>query len=335
MIVILKPTTTAEEINGIVQKIETQNLTVTPVRDKNNRGLVILGQVTEEKVTFMENIPQVDIIEKIEQPYPHVSRQVHPADSVIEVGNIKIGGGNFGMIGGPCSIESYHQLEETAEAIKAAGGNGLRGGAFKPRTSPYSFQGLGKEGLDMMHKVGKKLDMPIVSEVMAISQIPLFEDVDLFQVGARNMQNFDLLKELGKTNKPILLKRGLSSTIKEWLMSAEYIMAQGNSQVILCERGIRTFETATRNTQDLSAIGVVKQLSHLPVVIDPSHAAGRRDLIESLSLAAVAAGADGLIIEAHRNPEEAVSDGAQSLYPDQYAQLTDKVWKLHNFMQTL
>ncbi len=239
------------------------------------------------------------------------------------------------MIGGPCSIETYQQLEETASYVRAAGGNALRGGAFKPRTSPYSFQGLGKEGLDMMHEIGGKLDMPIVSEVMAISQIELFEDVDLFQVGARNMQNFDLLKELGKTNKPILLKRGLSATIEEWLMSAEYIMSEGNENVILCERGIRTFETETRNTQDLSAIAVVKQVSHLPVVIDPSHAAGRRDIIESLSLAAVAAGADGLIIETHPDPANATSDGDQSLYPEQYRALTEKVWKLHAFMKDL
>ena len=268
-------------------------------------------------------------------PYKKASRALHPEDSVIDVGNIKIGGGHFAMIGGPCSIETYQQLEETASYVRAAGGNALRGGAFKPRTSPYSFQGLGKEGLDMMHEIGGKLDMPIVSEVMAISQIELFEDVDLFQVGARNMQNFDLLKELGKTNKPILLKRGLSATIEEWLMSAEYIMSEGNENVILCERGIRTFETETRNTPDLSAIAVVKQVSHLPVVIDPSHAAGRRDIIESLSLAAVAAGADGLIIETHPDPANATSDGDQSLYPEQYRSLTEKVWKLHAFMKDL
>ena len=268
-------------------------------------------------------------------PYKKASRALHPEDSVIDVGNIKIGGGHFAMIGGPCSIETYQQLEETASYVRAAGGNALRGGAFKPRTSPYSFQGLGKEGLDMMHEIGGKLDMPIVSEVMAISQIELFEDVDLFQVGARNMQNFDLLKELGKTNKPILLKRGLSATIEEWLMSAEYIMSEGNENVILCERGIRTFETETRNTQDLSAIAVVKQVSHLPVVIDPSHAAGRRDIIESLSLAAVAAGADGLIIETHPDPANATSDGDQSLYQEQYRALTEKVWKLHAFMKDL
>lgn len=337
MIVILKPTTTAEEIPEIVQKIESINLTVTPVRDKNNRGLYILGKVTEDKVNFMLSIKQVDTIEKIEQPFPNASRQVHPDDSVIEVGNVKVGGGHFGMIGGPCSIESLEQMEETAEFAVAAGANMIRGGAFKPRTSPYAFQGLGEEGLEILHQVGQKVNAPTVSEVMAIEQIPLFikHDIDMFQVGARNMQNFDLLKELGKTNKPVLLKRGLSATIKEWLMSAEYIMSQGNNKVILCERGIRTFETQTRNTQDLSAIGVVKSLSHLPVVIDPSHAAGRRDLIESLSLAAVAAGADGLIIETHRNPEEAVSDGAQTLYPKQYTELTQKVWKLHEFMKTL
>lgn len=337
MIVILKPNTTAEEIPEIVQKIESINLTVTPVRDKNNRGLYILGKVTEDKVNFMLSIKQVDNIEKIEQPFPNASRQVHPEDSIIEVGNVKIGGGHFGMIGGPCAIESYEQLKETAEFAVAAGANIIRGGAFKPRTSPYAFQGLGEEGLAIIRKVGQEVNVPTVSEVMAIDQIQLFldHDIDMFQVGARNMQNFDLLKELGKTDKPVLLKRGLSATIKEWLMSAEYIMAGGNNKVILCERGIRTFETQTRNTQDLSAIGVVKSLSHLPIVIDPSHAAGRRDIIESLSLAAVAAGADGLIIETHRNPEESVSDGAQTLHPKQYTQLAEKVWKLHEFMKTL
>lgn len=258
-------------------------------------------------------------------PYKKASRALHPEDSVIDVGNIKIGGGHFAMIGGPCSIETYQQLEETASYVRAAGGNALRGGAFKPRTSPYSFQGLGKEGLDMMHEIGGKLDMPIVSEVMAISQIELFEDVDLFQVGARNMQNFDLLKELGKTNKPILLKRGLSATIEEWLMSAEYILAGGNKNVIFCERGIRTFEDATRNTLDIQAVPVVQKESHLPIVIDPSHAAGIRYVIPSMAKSAVMSGANGLQIEVHQNPEKAWSDGQQSLTPKEFKDLMETI----------
>lgn len=335
MIVTLNGSTTKDEVSRLCNQIENLDLSATLLSHRNDIALVLDGAITSDKVSSIRNWPQVAATEEIHSPYKKASKQWHPEDSIIEVGNIKIGGGHFAMIGGPCSIETYNQLEKTAAYVKESGGNALRGGAFKPRTSPYSFQGLGKDGLDMMHEIGQKYDMPIVSEVMAISQIELFEDVDMFQVGARNMQNFDLLKELGKTNKPILLKRGLSATIQEWLMSAEYIMSEGNENVILCERGIRTFETETRNTQDLSAIAVVKQLSHLPVVIDPSHAAGRRDIIESLSLAAVAAGADGLIIETHPEPERASSDGEQSLYPEQYRELTEKVWKLHQFMKQI
>lgn len=335
MIVTLNGSTTKDEVSRLCNQIENLDLSATLLSHRNDIALVLDGAITSDKVNSIRNWPQVAATEEIHSLYKKASKQWHPEDSIIEVGNIKIGGGHFAMIGGPCSIETYNQLEKTAAYVKESGGNALRGGAFKPRTSPYSFQGLGKDGLDMMHEIGQKYDMPIVSEVMAISQIELFEDVDMFQVGARNMQNFDLLKELGKTNKPILLKRGLSATIQEWLMSAEYIMSEGNENVILCERGIRTFETETRNTQDLSAIAVVKQLSHLPVVIDPSHAAGRRDIIESLSLAAVAAGADGLIIETHPEPERASSDGEQSLYPEQYRELTEKVWKLHQFMKQI
>lgn len=335
MIVTLNGSTTKDEVSRLCNQIENLDLSATLLSHRNDIALVLDGAITSDKVNSIRNWPQVAATEEIHSPYKKASKQWHPEDSIIEVGNIKIGGGHFAMIGGPCSIETYNQLEKTAAYVKESGGNALRGGAFKPRTSPYSFQGLGKDGLDMMHEIGQKYDMPIVSEVMAIGQIELFEDVDMFQVGARNMQNFDLLKELGKTNKPILLKRGLSATIQEWLMSAEYIMSEGNENVILCERGIRTFETETRNTQDLSAIAVVKQLSHLPVVIDPSHAAGRRDIIESLSLAAVAAGADGLIIETHPEPERASSDGEQSLYPEQYRELTEKVWKLHQFMKQI
>lgn len=335
MIVKLNPHTRKDELEKLTLELKQLELDVTLLPHTKGITLELHGIVTDDKLELITKLPRVVTTEKIQSPYKKASKQLHPDASIVTVGNIKIGGGHFAMIGGPCSIENETQLQETAEYVKEAGGNMLRGGAFKPRTSPYSFQGLGKSGLDMMSEVGKRMDMPIVSEVMSIDQIELFDHVDMFQVGARNMQNFDLLKALGRTNKPILLKRGLSATIQEWLMSAEYIMAGGNDNVILCERGIRTFETTTRNTQDLSAIAIVKQLSHLPIVIDPSHAAGRRDIIESLSLAAVAAGADGLIIETHPDPDHAESDGAQSLYPEQYKTLTDKVWKLHNFMKTL
>ena len=335
MIITLNPQTRKVEVEQICHQLERLEIEVQALPHRPDISLILYGVMTEAKLEIIRRLPKVVSTEKIKMPYHRASKQLHPDASVIQVGNIKIGGGHFAMIGGPCSIESQQQLEETAAYVKASGANMLRGGAFKPRTSPYAFQGMGKSGLDLLKETGRQLDIPVVSEVMSIDQIALFDQVDMFQVGARNMQNFDLLKALGKTNKPILLKRGLSATIQEWLMSAEYIMSEGNEQVILCERGIRTFETMTRNTQDISAIAAIKKLSHLPIVIDPSHAAGKRDMIESLALAAVAAGADGLIIETHPHPEEAVSDGEQSLYPEQFASLTEKVWKLHQFMKTL
>ncbi len=335
MIITLNPQTRKVEVEQICHQLERLEIEVQALPHRPDISLILYGVMTEAKLEIIRRLPKVVSTEKIKMPYHRASKQLHPDASVIQVGNIKIGGGHFAMIGGPCSIESQQQLEETAAYVKASGANMLRGGAFKPRTSPYAFQGMGKSGLDLLKDTGRQLDIPVVSEVMSIDQIALFDQVDMFQVGARNMQNFDLLKALGKTNKPILLKRGLSATIQEWLMSAEYIMSEGNEQVILCERGIRTFETMTRNTQDISAIAAIKKLSHLPIVIDPSHAAGKRDMIESLALAAVAAGADGLIIETHPHPEEAVSDGEQSLYPEQFASLTEKVWKLHQFMKTL
>lgn len=335
MIVTLKPNTKNNEIELLKKQFKELELQASVLPHVREISLELHGVITEDKLEIIYKLPKVLKAEKIQSPYKKASKQLHPEDSVISVGNIKIGGGHFAMMGGPCSIENKDQLKEIAHYVKNSGGNILRGGAFKPRTSPYSFQGLGKNGLDMMTEIGKELDMPIVSEVMSIDQIELFQDVDMFQVGARNMQNFDLLKAIGKTNKPVLLKRGMSATIQEWLMSAEYIMSEGNENVILCERGIRTFETTTRNTQDLSSIAVVKSLSHLPVVIDPSHAAGRRDIIESLSLAAVAAGADGLIIETHPDPDNAESDGAQCLYPEQFDRLTRKVWRLHGCMREI
>ncbi|WP_268403503.1 3-deoxy-7-phosphoheptulonate synthase [Aerococcus urinaeequi] len=275
------------------------------------------------------------ILANIKEPYKRASLSYKSAPSVVQVGNIQIGDGHFAMIGGPCSIEGLDKLDEVAAAIKDSGANMLRGGAFKPRTSPYSFQGLGQEGLDMLEAVGKKYDLPVVTEVMAVDQVHLFDGIDMYQVGARNMQNFDLLKAIGQTTKPVLLKRGMAASIEDLLMSAEYILAHGNPNVILCERGIRTYETSTRNTLDLSAIPVLRSKTHLPIVVDPSHAVGKREWVESMAMAAVAAGADGLIIEIHQNPDEAWSDGRQSLYLDEYKALTEKVQALHTFLADL
>ncbi|MBQ6614715.1 MAG: 3-deoxy-7-phosphoheptulonate synthase, partial [Clostridia bacterium] len=268
----------------------------------------------------------VENVKRVQEPYKNANRKFHPEDTVVEIGDVKIGGGNFAIIAGPCSVESEAQICEVAEAVKASGAKMLRGGAFKPRTSPYAFQGMRGEGIGLLEKAKAKTALPIVTEIMDISQLPLFENVDMIQVGARNMQNFELLKALGKINKPILLKRGLASTIEELLMSAEYIMAGGNEQVILCERGIRTFETATtRNTLDLCAIPVLKERSHLPVIIDPSHATGVARLVKPMSIAAAAAGADGLIIEVHNDPEHALCDGKQSLTPEAFSDVVNSV----------
>lgn len=271
----------------------------------------------------------VDSVLRVQEPFKKVNRKFKPDDTIVDVCGIKIGGPNVVVMGGPCAVESLEQMDIITPLVIEAGAKILRAGAYKPRTSPYSFQGLGIPGLDILRQMKEKYNTPIVSEVMSIEDVPLFvENVDLIQVGARNMQNFSLLKELGKTNKPILLKRGLANTIEEWLMSAEYIMAGGNPNVILCERGIRTFETSTRNTLDISSIPVIKKLTHLPIIIDPSHAAGRWEYIESLSKAAIAAGADGLIIEVHHEPEKALSDGQQSLKPERFKDLLGKLKKI-------
>lgn len=264
----------------------------------------------------------VDKVMRVQEPFKRANRSFHPEDSIIDVSGVKIGGRKLAVIAGPCSVENEKQIVGVAKSVKLAGATLLRGGAFKPRTSPYSFQGLKEEGLDLLKIARKETGLPIVTEIMSARMLERFvEDVDLIQVGARNMQNFELLKELGRTNVPVLLKRGLSATIEEWLMAAEYIMAGGNDNVILCERGIRTFETYTRNTLDLSAIPAVKKLSHLPVIVDPSHAAGLWWMVEPMAKAAVAAGADGLIIEVHNDPEHALCDGAQSLKPERFARL--------------
>lgn len=295
----------------------------------------VLGLIGDTAHISVEKIQANDIVEsvkRIQEPYKKANRKFHNADTVIDVAGRKIGGGTLQLIAGPCSVESRDQICSIAESIKKSGAGFLRGGAFKPRTSPYSFQGLRGEGLELLFQARKSTGLPIVSEIMNIKDISLFEDVDVIQVGARNMQNFELLKELGHTNKPILLKRGLANTIEETLMSAEYIMSGGNEKVILCERGIRTFETATRNTLDLSAVPVFKKHSHLPVVVDPSHASGIAEFVEPLAMAAVASGADGIMIEVHNDPKHALSDGQQSITPEAFDKIAKRLFALHEFL---
>lgn len=335
MIIILKKNASEAKVEALKQEMTSQGLAIHESEGQNTR---LLGLIGDTSVVDLRHIMANDIVEnvkRIQEPYKKANRKFHPEDSVIEVGGVKIGGGHFAVIGGPCSIESKEQMVEVAEKVKEAGALLLRGGAFKPRTSPYSFQGLHGDGLKLLLEAKKATGLPVVTEIMDASHLPLFEDVDLIQVGTRNMQNFELLKELGKIDKPVLLKRGMASTIEEWLMSAEYIMAGGNEKVILCERGIRTYETSMRNTLDLSAIPMIRKKSHLPVIVDPSHATGIRDMVEPMSLAAVAAGADGLMIEVHNDPARALCDGPQSLTPEAFAHLMDKVTKMREFFETL
>ena len=295
----------------------------------------LIGDTSRVDVDLLEGLEIVEAVKRISEPYKNANRKFHPEDTVADIGNLKIGGGHFQIIAGPCSIESPEQILQIAESVKAQGATLLRGGAFKPRTSPYSFQGLGEEGLNLLIETKKKTGMPIVTEIMNADHLKLFENVDVIQVGARNMQNYELLKELGRAKKPILLKRGFANTLQEFLMSAEYIMAEGNENVILCERGIRTFETYTRNTLDLSAIPVLRELTHLPVIVDPSHAVGVSRYVTPMALAAVACGADGLIIEVHNDPPNAACDGAQSLTPEQFADLSVKVRRIRDVVVTM
>ena len=290
--------------------------------------LGLVGDTSRVDMELLNSLEIVEAVKRVSEPFKQANRKFHPNDTIVEVGSARIGGGYFAMIAGPCSVESEEQIVEVARAVKDAGATMLRGVAFKPRTSPYAFQGMGPEGLRLLELAKKETGLPIVTELMNINTLELFENVDVIQIGARNMQNFDLLKEVGKTRKPILLKRGLANSLQELLMSAEYIMSEGNENVILCERGIRTFETYTRNTLDLSAVPVLHQLSHLPVVVDPSHATGKSALVESMACAAVAAGADGLMIEVHNNPEKAMCDGAQSLTPVQFETVSRKVTRI-------
>lgn len=330
MIAVIKNSATKEQVDHLVSWLNEQNLEVHISKGDDYTVLGLVGDTTKIDIDLLNNLAIVETVKRVSEPFKQCNRKFHPEDTVIDVGGVKIGGGNFAIIAGPCSIESEEQIIEVAKAVKAAGATMLRGGAFKPRTSPYDFQGLKADGLELLLEAKKVTGMPIVTEIMNPNHLPLFEDVDVIQVGARNMQNFELLKELGKTKKTILLKRGLANTIKEFLMSAEYIMSEGNGNIILCERGIRTYETYTRNTMDVSAIPVLHELTHLPVIADPSHATGKSKLVMPMALASAAAGADGLMIEVHNNPEKALCDGAQSLTPDEFAGVVKKVEAVRN-----
>lgn len=309
------------------------NLTVHISKGEYQTILGLIGDTSKVDINLLESLSIIESVKRITEPFKNANRKFHTEDSIIDIGGQKIGGGHFQFIVGPCSVETQDQILTIARRVKAAGANLFRGGAFKPRTSPYDFQGLRGEGMRLLSLAKKETGLPIVTEIMNINDLPLFRDVDVIQVGARNMQNFDLLKELGHTDKVILIKRGLANTLKELLMSAEYVMSGGNERVLLCERGIRTFETYTRNTLDLSAVPLLHELTHLPVIVDPSHATGKSRLVESMALAAVAAGADGLMIEVHNDPEHALSDGAQSLTPDAFDRLAHRVRKVREALK--
>lgn len=331
MIIVLKPNTSKENVARVEQLIKRKGLDTHVVNGAEMTVIGCIGDTTRVDPKIFEVDSSVDKVMHVQEPYKLANRAFHPEDSVVDVSGVKVGSGNMAFIAGPCSVETFDQVLEIAKSAKASGANLLRGGAFKPRTSPYSFQGLGLEGLDILYKVKEEVGLPIVTELMSAEYLDIFEEkVDLIQIGARNMQNFDLLKQLGKVKRPILLKRGLNATYEEWIMSAEYIMASGNENVILCERGIRTFESYTRNTLDLQSIPVLKKLTHLPVVIDPSHAGGKWWLVDSMAKAAVAAGTDGLMIEVHNDPENALCDGAQSLKPEKFDKLMKELTAIAN-----
>lgn len=330
MIIVLKPTTTSEQLLSFTEKLKNDyDVKINRWDGVHSTVLGLIGDTTQVDIEYIEAQDIVESVKRVQEPYKKANRKFHPENTTIKISDtVTIGDGSLHIMAGPCSVENEQQIVAVAKSVQQSGATLLRGGAFKPRTSPYAFQGLKSEGLDLLKTARKETGLPIVTEIMRVSHIDMFENVDVIQVGARNMQNFELLKELGKIDKPILLKRGLSATIEEWLMSAEYIMAGGNDKVMLCERGIRTYETFTRNTLDISAIPVIKKLSHLPVIVDPSHAAGKSWLVEPLAMAAVAAGADGLIIEVHNDPPHALSDGAQSLTPAQFDAVANKLFSL-------
>ena len=325
MIIVLKPNANAKQVENLTHWLRSSGFDLHTSVGAQHTILGLVGDTSRLDIDLLGGLDVVESVQRIQEPYKNANRKFHAEDTVVDVGGAKIGGGHFMMIAGPCSVETPSQITSVARSVKASGAHMLRGGAFKPRTSPYAFQGLHERGLELLVDAGRAAGLPVITEIMDINHLPLFENVDVIQVGARNMQNFELLKELGQIRKPILLKRGLANTLQELLMSAEYIMAGGNENVILCERGIRTFETATRNTLDLSAIPVLHQHTHLPVVVDPSHGTGYSELVAPMALAAAAAGADGLIIEVHNDPAHALCDGRQSLTPEQFDDLAKAV----------
>lgn len=326
MIIVLKDNPDQKQLENLVSWLKSMGLDIHMSKGQSATIMGLIGDTAAVDIDLINALDIVETVKRVQEPYKNVNRKFHPEDTVVEVlPGVTIGGGNFQVIAGPCSVESEEQICLVAEEVKNAGAGMLRGGAFKPRTSPYAFQGMRAQGIDLLLEAKEKTGLPIVTEVMDISQLPLFENVDVIQIGARNMQNFELLKEVGRLRKPILLKRGLANTLKELLMSAEYIMAGGNENVILCERGIRTFETATRNTLDLASIPLLKTMTHLPIIVDPSHATGIAGLVKPMAMAATAAGADGLMIEVHNNPPAALCDGAQSLTPAAFKDVMDVV----------
>ena len=333
MVVILKKNPNEKQLENLKNWLRSLGLEIHMSTGSNQTVLGLVGDTSVVDIDLIKALDIVEEVKRIQEPFKNANRKFHPRDTVIQVGGVKLGGGNFQFIAGPCSVETEEQICYVAQAVKDAGAGILRGGAFKPRTSPYSFQGLGAEGIRLLLEAKAKTGLPIITEIMDLHQLEYFDEVDIIQVGARNMQNFELLKELGHLRKPVLIKRGMSATLQELLMSAEYVMAGGNEQVILCERGIRTFETATRNTLDLSAVPVLKGLSHLPVVVDPSHATGKASLVRPMALAAAAAGADGLMIEVHNDPQHAWCDGPQSITPEAFAALAQDVRNILPFCQ--
>ena len=335
MIAVLKHGVSESQAENLIKWIKAQGVDVHLSEGQYQTVIGLIGDTTKIDIDLLASLEIIENVTRISEPFKSANRKFHPDDTVVDINGIKVGGGNFQIIAGPCSIESPDQITEVAKSVKEAGATLLRGGAFKPRTSPYDFQGLKGEGLELLLHAKEQTGMPIVTEIMNANHLPMFEHVDVIQVGARNMQNFELLKELGRTKKVILLKRGLANTMKELLMSAEYIMAGGNENIILCERGVRTFETYTRNTLDLAAVPMLKELTHLPVVVDPSHATGLSRLVKPMSLAAAACGADGLMIEVHNNPQKALCDGAQSLTPEQFKDVVSAVNKIRAVVKEL
>ena len=329
MIVILKHDHNPSQLENLITWLREKGITIHTSIGESNTILGLVGDTSKLDIDLIAALDIVEDVKRVQEPYKNANRKFHPEDTVIRVGDTQIGGGNLTIMAGPCSVESEDQVVAIARAVKASGATMLRGGAFKPRTSPYAFQGLGEAGLEYLKAARAETGLPIVTELMDVTQLPLFKDVDVIQIGARNMQNFDLLRAVGHQDKPVMIKRGMSATYEEWLMSAEYVMAGGNENIILCERGIRTFESYTRNTLDLACIPVMRRLTHLPIIVDPSHATGKYWLVEPLAMAAVAAGANGLQIEVHNDPAHALCDGPQSLKPEAFAPLAKKLLALH------